>query len=110
MDKYDLLFNSLDEGFHISELIYDDGGIPIDWRYLEVNKSFEQQTGILDAPGRLGSEIAPGTERYWFYEALVFGLCLAGRRRRKPSVCGIVFRYHGAEGPAAATGILDAVE
>ncbi|GAB3958460.1 PAS domain S-box protein [Spirosoma harenae] len=63
---YRTLLNSMDEGFHISELLYDPTGQPIDWRYLEVNRVFEQQTGMENVVGKLGSEVAPHTEAYWF--------------------------------------------
>ncbi|WP_461087665.1 PAS domain-containing sensor histidine kinase [Spirosoma gilvum] len=63
---YRALLDSIDEGFHISELLYDPTGQPIDWRYLEVNQVFERQTGLLNVVGKLGSEVAPNTESYWF--------------------------------------------
>lgn len=64
--KYRSLFNSIDEGFHIIELIYNDIGKAVDYRFLEVNQSFERHTGLKNAVGKLGSEIAPNTEDYWF--------------------------------------------
>lgn len=64
-DKYRVLFNSIDEGFGIFELMYDDSGKAFDYRYLEVNQAFERQTGLVNAPGKLGSEIVPHTESYW---------------------------------------------
>jgi len=63
--RYRTVFDSLDEGFHISELLFDDAGKPVDWRYVEVNKVFENQTGLFDAPGRLGSLLAPATKLHW---------------------------------------------
>lgn len=64
-EKYKALFNSIDEGFHISELIYDEAGNVMDWRFLEVNAAFERQTGLYDIVGKLGSEVAPDSESYW---------------------------------------------
>ena len=71
-EKYRLLFDSIDEGFCIFELIYDADGKAVDYRFRQVNQAFERQTGLHDAPGRLGSEVAPDTERYWLdiYEAV----------------------------------------
>jgi|GEM_PF-4135094 hypothetical protein len=43
-EKYQILFNSIDEGFCIVEVIYDNKGKPIDYRFLEINPSFEWQT------------------------------------------------------------------
>lgn len=65
-EKYRSLFNSIDEGFHIIELIYNDAGKAIDFRYIETNKSFERHTGLKNAAGKLGSEITSNTEDYWF--------------------------------------------
>jgi len=64
-DKYYSLFNSIDDGFHIIELIYDDNGIFIDYRFLEGNAAFERHTGLKKVAGRLGSEVAPQTEPTW---------------------------------------------
>ncbi|GHF47000.1 GAF domain-containing protein [Deinococcus metalli] len=64
-EKYRTLFNSIDEGFHIIELLYDPSGRPVDYRFVEANPAFEGQTGLRGAVGQLGSHVAPGTERSW---------------------------------------------
>jgi len=53
-DRYHALFRLIGQGFHISELIHDHTGRPADWRFLEVNPAFEQQTGLQQVVGRLG--------------------------------------------------------
>ncbi|QCR22381.1 PAS domain S-box protein [Pontibacter sp. SGAir0037] len=63
-DKYYSLFNSIDEGLSVLELIYDDGGKPVDLRLLEVNPAYERITGLKNVSGKLGSEIVP-SEQYW---------------------------------------------
>ena len=65
-EKYRGLFNSIDEGFAIVELIYDEAGRAVDYRFLEVNPAFAKQTGVRDAVGRRVREVAPGHERFWF--------------------------------------------
>jgi PAS domain S-box-containing protein len=65
-DKYRLLFDSIDEGFCIIEMIFDESDKPIDYRYLEVNPSFEKQTGIKNPRGKRMREIAPQHEEHWF--------------------------------------------
>jgi PAS domain S-box-containing protein len=45
-EKFRTLFMSLNEGFYLSELLYDENGTPCDYRYLEVNPKFEQIMGI----------------------------------------------------------------
>ncbi|QHS59941.1 ATP-binding protein [Chitinophaga agri] len=64
--KYYTLFDSIDEGYIIIELIYDDAGKPVDFKYLEVNRSFERHTGLKDAVGKYGHELTPNTENVWF--------------------------------------------
>ncbi|WP_246275830.1 PAS domain S-box protein, partial [Brasilonema bromeliae] len=57
-EKYRTLFDSIDEGFVLFELIYDENEQVVDHRYLEVNQVFERQTGLENAAGKLASEIA----------------------------------------------------
>lgn len=64
-DWYNFLFNAIDQGFCIIELVYDSNGLAVDYRFLEVNVIFEQQTGLKDVIGKTGSELTPGTEQYW---------------------------------------------
>jgi PAS domain S-box-containing protein len=55
------LFETMDEGFAIGELVRDASGAPIDWRFLFVNAALERQSGLRpeDVVGRLGSEVFP---------------------------------------------------
>ncbi len=48
------------------EVIFDDAGTPVDYRFLEVNPAFEQQTGLVNAVGRTIRELAPAQETHWF--------------------------------------------
>src|SRR6266851_1840565 len=64
--KYRTLFDSIDEGFCTIEVLFDGNNNPIDYRFLEVNPSFEKQTGIQHARGRRMREIAPQHEERWF--------------------------------------------
>jgi PAS domain S-box-containing protein len=63
-ERYRTLFNSIDEGFCVLEVLFDDGD-PVDYRFLEANPSFERQTGLTDAIGRTASELVPDLERHW---------------------------------------------
>ena len=65
-ERYRTLFNEMDEGFCIIELIFDANANPVDWRFLEVNPAFAKLTGITDATGKRVREIAPNNEDYWF--------------------------------------------
>ena len=64
-DKYRLLSDSIDEGFCTIEMIFDESDKPIDYRYLEVNPSFEKQTGIKNPRGKRMREIAPQHAEHW---------------------------------------------
>lgn len=65
-EKLSVLFNSMDEGFCIVEMIFDEQEKPVDYRFLEVNPAFEKQTGLQNAVGRRMREFAPDHESYWF--------------------------------------------
>jgi PAS domain S-box-containing protein len=64
--KYRTLFESIDEGFCIVEVIFDERDTPVDYRFLELNPAFERQTGLTDARGRTMRELAPDHEKHWF--------------------------------------------
>jgi len=65
-EKYKVLFDSIDQGFCIIELLFDENGKPCDWRFLEVNPAFERQNGLKDATGKRVRELVPGIESHWF--------------------------------------------
>jgi PAS domain S-box-containing protein len=64
--RYRTLFESIDEGFCVVEVLLDADDTPINYRYLEINPAFEQQTGIKNALGRTVRELIPGVEPFWF--------------------------------------------
>ncbi|MEA3391231.1 PAS domain-containing protein [Sphingobium sp. CCH11-B1] len=64
--RYRSLFNSIDAGFCVVEMKFDDEGRALDYRFLEVNESFTRQTGIMDPVGRWMRDIAPDHEQTWF--------------------------------------------
>lgn len=65
-EKYRSLFESIDAGFCIIQMIYDDAGRPIDYVFLETNPAFEKQSGLVDAVGRSMRALVPAHERKWF--------------------------------------------
>jgi PAS domain S-box-containing protein len=64
--RYRNLFNSMNEGFCVIEVLFDAEGRPEDYRFLEVNDAFEKQTGLHDAVGKRMRELAPDHEEHWF--------------------------------------------
>lgn len=65
-DRYRSLFDSIDQGFCVIEMIFDPAGKPVDYRFIEVNQAFERETGMIGAEGRMMREFAPNHEEYWF--------------------------------------------
>ncbi|MDD2754252.1 MAG: PAS domain S-box protein [Methanothrix sp.] len=66
--EYRTLFQEMFDGFARHEIICDEQGKPIDYRFLDVNPAFERLTGLKrdDLIGRSVLEVLPGTEKYWF--------------------------------------------
>ncbi len=65
-ERYRNLFDTMDEGFCVIEMIFDGSGRPSDYRFLKVNAAFEKQTGLHDAEGKLMRDLAPDHEAHWF--------------------------------------------
>lgn len=59
------VFDALDEAFAVIEMIYDDEGVPVDYRFLDVNHAFQNQTGMSDVRGRTVREVVPEIEQRW---------------------------------------------
>lgn len=64
--KYRGLIDSIDEGFCIIEVLFDEAGTPVDYVFLETNPAFERQTGLADAVGQRMRALAPDHEAHWF--------------------------------------------
>ncbi len=65
-EQFHTLFNTLNEGFCIIEVLFNEDDHPIDYRFLKINPAFEAQTGLLNAQGKLMRELAPELEAHWF--------------------------------------------
>ena len=64
--RYRTLFESLDEGFCVIEMLFDAEGRAVDYRFVEANPAFVEQTGLVGAIGRTARELVPGLEEHWF--------------------------------------------
>jgi PAS domain S-box-containing protein len=64
--RYRALFDSIDEGFCVIEVLFDDDERPVDYRFAEANPAFVKQTGLHDAIGRTARELLPTLEDHWF--------------------------------------------
>jgi PAS domain S-box-containing protein len=64
--KFRTLFESMDEGYCVIEMIFDADDRPADYRFLEVNPAFEKHTGLREVPGKTMRELAPEHAAYWY--------------------------------------------
>lgn len=64
--QYRTLFNSLDVGFTVIEVLFDEHDRAFDYRFIEANAAFERQSGLVDAVGRTVRELVPDLEEHWF--------------------------------------------
>jgi len=79
---FQLLFETMLEGFVLAEIIVDDAGRPCDWRYLEVNPAFERLVGKSreEVLGRRVREVFPDIDPRWIE---IFGrVALSGESAR----------------------------
>jgi signal transduction histidine kinase len=60
------LFNSIDSGYAIVEVVLGDSGAVVDARYLQVNPAFERQTGLSKVEGKTLRALVPDIEALWF--------------------------------------------
>jgi PAS domain S-box-containing protein len=65
-EKYRSLFETMDQGFCILEVIFDADNQPVDYRFLEINPTFEEQSGLIQAVGKTARELVPNLESHWF--------------------------------------------
>jgi PAS domain S-box-containing protein len=63
--RYRTLFESMDQGFCVIEVLFDEHNVPVDYRFDEMNGMFEQHTGISGAVGKTARELVPGIDRFW---------------------------------------------
>jgi len=90
--KYRLLFESIDEGFCIIKVIFNEDGTPIDYCFLEINPAFENQTGLYDAVGKRIRKMIPEYEEYWFE---IYGsIVLTGEPRRFENQAAALHRWY----------------
>ena len=64
--RYRTVFTSIDAGFCVVEVLFDDHGAPVDYRFVELNPAFVHHTGLADALGKRMRELRPTHEAFWF--------------------------------------------
>lgn len=63
--RYRTVLNSMDEGFFLADVVFDDDGEPLDVLYRDSNPAATEMTGE-EFEGRWLTEIDPGYEEYWY--------------------------------------------
>jgi PAS domain S-box-containing protein len=64
-ERYRTLFETMEEGFCVVEMIFDAGGEPCDYRFEQTNPAFEKHTGLVGAEGKTARELVPDLEARW---------------------------------------------
>ncbi len=66
-EHYAALFRKMLNGLALHEMICDESGKPMDYRFLAVNPALERMTGLTadQIVGRTVLEVIPGTEPHW---------------------------------------------
>mgnify|MGYP001235058824 CR=1 FL=1 len=66
-ERYRSLFNKITEGFALHEIVCDEEGKPVDYKFLDINPAFEELTGFKreNVIGKLKSEIIPEDTVDW---------------------------------------------
>lgn len=63
--RYAQLFNAIDEGFGVLEIIFDESGRGTDYLVLEANDAFTEHSGLRDPVGKRMRSMQPDIEDHW---------------------------------------------
>src|SRR5262245_7021367 len=89
---YRALFDAIDHGFCIVEVLFDERNCPLDYRFLEINATFETQTGLKDTVGKTMRSLKPNHEGHWFD---IYGeVALTGSPLRFEKPAGALGRWY----------------
>jgi PAS domain S-box-containing protein len=64
-DRYRRLFESIDQGFCLVQLIFDEHHQPVDYRIVEGNSAFRELTGLRDIGDKPVRQMLPDLEFWW---------------------------------------------
>jgi PAS domain S-box-containing protein len=80
-ERYRTLFDNMTEGFALGEAVLDERGRPVDFRFIETNEAFHQQSGLgPETVGRRMAEVLPHLEKEWI--ETYTGVALSGESAR----------------------------
>jgi PAS domain S-box-containing protein len=90
--RYRALFEALDQGFCIIEMVFDQQNRPVDYIFVEINPIFEAQTGLHDAAGKSMRSFRPQHDDRWFE---IYGrVALTGEPARFEHEAGVLGRWY----------------
>lgn len=92
--RYKELFVSMQEGFYLGELIFDEAGVPYDWKFVDVNPAHEKIIGIKreDIIGKTILELFPTLEKEWLDTTIK--VALTGEPMRMEGFVQATGRYY----------------
>jgi PAS domain S-box-containing protein len=66
-ESYRKLIFEMCNAFVLNQIEFDQNGMPVDCRFLEINPAFENITGLSanDILGKAATEVFPGTKSFW---------------------------------------------
>jgi len=64
-ERYRNLFDSMDQGFCVIDVIFDDAGVAVDYKVLEMNPAGIAIYGLGDVVGKTIKEVVPHIGSYW---------------------------------------------
>lgn len=90
--QYKTLFNAIDEGFCIAEVLFAETGEAEDYRFLEANSAFVEHTGLNDPVGKRIRDMQPDIEDHWVE---IYGrIALSGVAERFESESSAMGRWY----------------
>lgn len=65
--QFQQLFENMEQGFALHEMVYDSNGVPYDYRFILINKAFNKLTveNAYDFIGKTVKQVLPAVEPIW---------------------------------------------
>lgn len=64
-ERYRTLFESMEDGFCVIEMLFNDTNTPTDYRFLEINPTFVRLTGLKGVVGKTARQIIPQLQEFF---------------------------------------------
>lgn len=65
-EKYRTLFESMDQGYCVVQMLFDEHDRPVDYRFENINPAFARLTGLPeDSVGKTALQLVPDLEEFW---------------------------------------------